>query len=229
MDNKIKYDQYFTALWASELLFDEHFSHLTANDLVWEPTCGHGSFLAAIPEHIPAIGSNIDPELSAQANVSTGRITMTGDCRVITLPSTITAVIGNPPFSLRIFEGLLKRCEELLVIGNKMGFILPAYFFQTSTTLKRLNRKWTIHQQMLPRDLFYRLEKPLVFASFIRENFPKLFGFFLYDQVESLRSLTDEVYQRLSNEITGTRNTWKNTITVALNKLGGTATLPVKR
>lgn len=63
MSNTKNLSQFFTPVWAAEILFQQHFSHLTEKDLVWEPSCGTGSFLSVIPKHIPAISSDLDPEM----------------------------------------------------------------------------------------------------------------------------------------------------------------------
>ena len=101
--------QFFTPAWAAEILFDAHFSHLGPKDLVWEPTCGPGTSLAAVPAHIPAFGSEIDALLAADAARLTGRTILTGDCRTVELPSGITSVFGNPPFDLALFEELMEH------------------------------------------------------------------------------------------------------------------------
>lgn len=141
MQNKL--GQFFTAAWAAEMLFDAHYGHLTASDIVWEPTCGSGTMLAAIPGHIRCIGTEIDPVLAHRARIASGRPVITGSCLEVKLPQ-ITAVFGNPPFNLTFFDRLLQRCAEILSIGNKAGFIIPAYFLQTSRTVMELGRKWGI-------------------------------------------------------------------------------------
>ncbi len=169
MNNKNKYSQFFTPVWAAEILFNQHFAHLTDKDLVWEPSCGQGSFLSVVPDHIQAIGSDIDLALVAVSHANTGRKVYNGDFRYVTFEEIdrVTAITGNPPFDLDVFEQFMQRAETILAIGNKAGFILPAYFFQTSKTFQRLSRKWDIDQKMIPRDVFHSLSKPLVWASFI--------------------------------------------------------------
>ncbi len=150
MSNIKTLNQYFTPAWAAELLFDRHFGHLTNKDLVWEPTCGIGNCLAAIPNHIPAFGSELDEALIIQAQKRTGRHVLYGDCISVQLPSGITAIFGNPPFNLKVFEGLLYRSSNILIPGNKAGFIVPAYFLSTSNTALRLSNKWAVSQELLP-------------------------------------------------------------------------------
>jgi hypothetical protein len=225
-NNITELGQFFTPAWASELLYDAHFSHLTEKDMVWEPTCGTGSLLSAIPAHIPCIGTEIDPLLAQRAMKSTGRPVIVGNCLSVDLAGhKITSVFANPPFIFTIFEGLLARCSNLLSIGQKAGFIIPAYFMQTSRTVLGFGRKWHISQEILPRDIFPSLSKPLIFGTFIRENSPLLIGFRLFSETASMKELKDEFKNKLSYEINGTRSVWKNAIEGVLNELGGSAPL----
>lgn len=224
ISNKNSLGQFFTPAWAAEMLFDAHFGHLNASDMVWEPTCGSGIMLAAIPGHIPCIGSEIDPVMADRARIASGRPIITGSCLEVKLPA-ITAVFGNPPFNLTLFDRLLQRCVELLSIGNKAGFIIPAYFLQTSRTVMQLGRKWRIHQEIIPRDLFYGLSKPLIFSSFIRDNRPHLIGFRLFPELAAIKELSAKVQENLSTRIHGTRSVWHETVKQVIANLGGTAPL----
>lgn len=219
--------QYFTPAWAAEILYDIHFSHLGPKDLLWEPTCGNGNILSAIPLDIRCIGTELDHKLVLQARQRTNRMVIEGDCLTADLSSygKVTAVFGNPPFVADLFEKLLERCATLLDIGQKAGFIIPAYFFQTSKTVLRLGRKWSINQEMLPRDIFPNLIKPLMFGTFMRENSPQLIGFRLYPETVAMKEFSAEIKEVLSHEVTGTRGVWKTAIAHALNKLGGKASL----
>lgn len=222
-----KLSQFFTPVWAAEILFTQHFSHLTEKDLVWEPSCGEGSFLSSIPKHISAIGSDIDPELVPVAEKNTGRPVYHGDFRSIKFNrfEEITAIIGNPPFDLDVFEQFMQRCENILAIGNKAGFILPAYFLQTSRTFRRLTQKWDIDQKMIPRDLFKSLSKPLVWASFIRDNNPQLFSFLLYKELIEVKDLSPEIKNILDNNIKRTGSVWREVLISVVKDSGGTVTL----
>ena len=192
--------QFFTPAWAAEMLFDAHFSHLTAADSVWEPTCGPGNALAAIPAHIPAFGTEIDPELARQAALRTGRTVLAGDCRTVPLSRPVTAVFGNPPFSLDVFSELLERCASLLQNGQSAGWILP-------------------------RDLFPGLSKPLIFGLFTRDYTPKLLGFRLFPEVAAMREMGSAAQESLRNGIRGPRSVWRETIASAIEELGGRAEL----
>src|SRR5690606_9817554 len=155
---------WFTPTWAAELLVAAHFPDLGPGDVVAEPTCGIGTFLKAIPRHVPAYGVEIDPDLAEQARRTTGRQVVAGDFTSVELPSRPTAVIGNPPFDLKVVDAILARCHDLLPENGKAGFILPAYAFQTASRLVEYRRKWSVRQEMIPRNLFRNMMKPLCFA-----------------------------------------------------------------
>jgi hypothetical protein len=215
--------QYFTPAWAAEKLFDAHFGYLTKRDMVWEPTCGPGNMLSAIPSHIPAIGTEIDPALAFHAQASTGRMVLCGSALDVKLPR-INAVFGNPPFILSFFEKLMARCERLLAIGDKAGFIIPAYFFQTSRTTVDLAKNWGVYQEIIPRNLFPRLTKPLLFATFVRDTRSNLYGFRLFAEVEAMRSLEEQFQKDLVNA-DGQRGVWKKAVGGVLARLGGSGSL----
>ncbi len=230
IDNQKKLGQFFTPVWAAEILFKEHFSHLTDKDFVWEPSCGQGSCLSAIPAHIPAVGSEIDPALAELAYKNTGRPIYTGDFRYVSFPelNRITAVFGNPPFTLDAFEGLMERCSMILSLGNKAGFIIPAYFFQTARTFMRFARKWEITQEIIPVDLFKGervLSKPLIFASFIRDNSPQIVGFRLHSELCDMQSLDKEIRNILNNQVKRSGSVWREALVKVVQDSGGTATL----
>lgn len=222
MNNKL--GQFFTGAWAAEYLFDAHFGHLTSASMLWEPTCGPGHMLCAVPSHIPCIGTEIDPMLAQRARIASGRPVITGNCLEVELPR-VTAVFGNPPFNLTLFDQLLQRCAEILALGNKAGFIIPAYFLQTSRTVMQLGRKWCISQEIIPRDLFHGLSKPLIFGSFTRDNRPQLIGFRLFPELAAIKELSARVQEDLSTRINGTRSVWRETVKQVITDLGGTAPL----
>lgn len=220
--------QFFTPVWAAEILFNEHFSHLTEKDTVWEPSCGPGNCLSVVPPHIQAIGTDIDPVLSEQAKINTNRKVYTGDFRTVMFEElqSVTAMFGNPPFKLNVFEQFMDRSSNILRIGNKAGFIIPAYFFQTSRTFMRFARKWYIKQEIIPRDLFKGeglLSKPLIWASFIREDSPKIVGFRLHAELCDINALKEEIKEIVSTSKSG--SVWKTAVIHVVKENGGTATL----
>lgn len=228
MEKQKNLGQFFTPIWAAEILYNVHFSHLTEKDTVWEPTCGKGSFLSVIPDHIKAVGSDIDPKM-VNISKNTGRPIYEGDFRTVQFPelSHVTAMIGNPPFILDLFEEFMERCENILKEGNKAGFIIPAYFLQTSRTTRRIGKKWSMDQEMLPRDLFEGqgvLSKPISFVSFFRHDSPYMKGFRLYAELCDVKALKDSVQEILKHG--GKRKgVWKEVLVNVVDDLGGKATL----
>lgn len=219
-----KLGQFFTPAWAAEILFDAHFGHLTGSDMVWEPTCGTGMMLAAIPAHIPCIGTEIDPMLAQRARIACGRPIITGSCLTAPLPD-ITAVFGNPPFTSPLFKRLIDRCATLLQPGQKAGFIMPSYFLSYARQIMKFNRKWTLAQEIIPRDLFPFISMPLIFGSFIRDNRPHLVGFRLFPELAGMKRLSDAAQKDLATRVAGPRSVWRETVKQVLSALGGTAPL----
>ena len=220
-----RFGQWFTPAWAAEILFDAHFGHLTSDDTVWEPTCGIGNCLAAIPAHIGAFGTEIDPTLAEHAARATSRQVVVGDCRTAVRPRPFTAVFGNPPFELDTFSDLLEVCAENLRNGQRAGFIIPAYFVQTSRTLRPWAKVWTIGQEIIPRDLFPELSKPLIFGLFTRDLQPRLVGFRLFPETAAMREMDPGTAEQLRNGVRGPRSVWRETIAAAIRELGGRADL----
>lgn len=217
-------DQFFTPTWAAELLLQRHFPHLTERDVVLDPSCGDGRFLMAVPEHVQAFGVEIDPAAAAEAVLNTGREIVVGDFCIVDLPRRPTAVVGNPPFVADLINDFLARCYELLEYGGKVGFILPAYYFQTAGPVMRLAQRWSIAQEIIPRNLFEGLRKPLLFASFIKERQAVLSGFFLYAETAALESMRRE-FRALFVGNGAKAGVWRETVYAALRICGGTATL----
>lgn len=222
--------QFFTPVWVAEILFNEHFSHLNGTDLVWEPSCGKGNCLSAIPSHVPAIGSELDEELVPKAIENTGRNVYQGDFRTVQFDELerVTAIFGNPPFSVGVFEQFMRRAENLLKVGQKAGFIIPAYFFQTSKTFMRFARKWDVRQEILPRDMFkseYTLSKPLLFATFTRDNHPQLIGFRLHKELIDIDALKTDIQEILNHKVKKNGSVWREVTIKAMKDAGGHATL----
>ena len=106
--------QYPTPFWVAEALVARHFGKLDANDFVIEPSCGPGSFLNAVPDHVPACGVEIDARMVDLARRNTRRQIIQGDFRTVELDMQPTAIIGNPPFNMKLIDGFLHRSHELL-------------------------------------------------------------------------------------------------------------------
>lgn len=217
--------QYFTPTWAAELLLRRAFPQLPADAVLLDPTCGDGRFLIAAPAHVEAFGIEIDPAIAEEARANSGRLVVTGDFVHAPLPLKPTHIIGNPPFQADLFEDILARCYELLEYERSAALLLPVYFFQTAGTVMRWARRWSIEQEMVPRNLFERLQRHLVFAKFTKARKCVLSGFFLYSEVDALDSLRRE-YRALFIGNGSRVNVWRETIAAALHICGGRATLP---
>jgi site-specific DNA-methyltransferase (adenine-specific) len=214
--------QYPTPVWVAEALVERYFGNLTSSECVLEPSCGPGSFLQAVPAHVPAIGVEIDPGLATLARINTGRHVITGDFLTVDLPVLPTTIIGNPPFNLKTIDGFLDRSHQLLPDEGCVGMILPAYAFQTAGRVARYAEKWSITQEMIPRNIYQGLSLPLVFTRFIKNQRRALVGFALYFELSSLQ----QIAKPYRDAICGVGAAiWKDVVIQALKQLGGSAAL----
>lgn len=214
-------DQYPTPAWAARCLWDEHFSDLGRNDVVWEPTCGPGRFLQAIPQHIQAYGCEIDPVLAQEARKLTGRTIVTGDFLKVRMPERPTAVIGNPPFQMAFVDRMLDRLHDELPEGGRVGLLLPAYAFQTAGRVVRYSERWSLQQQAIPRNIYPGLAKPLLFALFRKDARRLMVGFSLYHEAAFIQGLPKDVAQHMINGPA----TWQQVVFSAIDECGGEASL----
>lgn len=214
--------QWFTPPWAAEALVDRFFPDLGLYDSVVEPSCGAGAFLGAVPDHVPAVGVEIDPAWAAHAQRCTGRQVLVGDFLTTDLPFRPTVILGNPPFSQRIIQPFLDRAWALLEDDGRAGFILPAYALQTASVGDRLAAKWVVEQDMLPRNLFPRLRLPICFARFTKGRKRGLVNFALYHEAVAVGALQRR-YKALLEA--GEGSVWAAVTQAALEHLGGRATL----
>lgn len=214
--------QYMTPDWAAEALVERYFPDLGDADFVLEPSCGRGAFLRALPAHVPALGVEIDPELAEAARRSSGRRVIVGDFRMVDIRDQPTAVIGNPPFTVRTIAEFLERAWHLLPDDGRAGFILPAFTFQTANTAMALAERWAIRQDMLPRDLFHGLSHPLCFALLTKGRARGLFGFALYHEQQAVARLQARYRALLQG---GEGSSWTAITRAALEALGGEADL----
>lgn len=214
--------QYPTPFWVAEALVQRHFSYLDHQDCVIDHSCGPGSFLAAIPAHVPAYGVEIDRRLAALARMNTGRHIIEGDFRTVELDVRPTAIIGNPPFNLKLIDGFLERSHTLLPEGGRVGMILPSYAFQTAGRVAAYSDKWSLFQEMLPRNIYHGLSKPLIFAIFSKDQRKVMVGFALYRETADMQQLS----QRYREIMSGVgRSVWLNVVAEAMLRLGGKASL----
>ena len=213
-----------TPRWAAERLLEIRFGDLREDDLVIEPTCGDGSFLAAIPKEVPAIGVEIDPALAARAASVSGRQVLVGDFRTVPLPGGVSHVIGNPPFNSEVIDGVLARSYEILRPEGVVGLIIPAYYLQTPSAVLRQSARYQMTADLLPRILFPSLSKPLVFAQFKKSHSRVMVGFLLFEEAFDVQSMPAQTRQRLV-EGDASGRTWSAVVDQVLEELGGEAGL----
>lgn len=219
---EFKLGQYMTPAWAARELWDAHFGDADMADAVLEPTCGDGRMLQAVPDYIPACGVEIDPTLAATAARRTDRPVITGDVLSVEIPHRFNIVFGNPPFRAGFLDRLLARLATLMEDGCRCGFIVPAYFMQTPSRVLRWNRSWSIAAELLPRTLFPRLSKPIIFALFTKDPVPNLSGMRLFVECAAM----DDLKPAVREELTKGRRLWFVVVDRALAELGGQASLP---
>jgi site-specific DNA-methyltransferase (adenine-specific) len=216
--------QWFTPEWAAAALVDKYLGDLSPADLVVEPSCGLGSFIKAIPEDVPVIGVEIDPDLAERARANTGRTILTGDFGTVPLPDGITAVVGNPPFVVPIIEQFLARAHRILPVNGRCGLLLPAYAFQTYGRVNRWNDKWSLQADMIPRGLFANLRLPLAFCTFHKDTRRQMVGLALYAEAGAVSNLAAHAKKILQHGRPRT-SVWRSLVEDTLQRLGGRATL----
>ncbi|CAJ6619852.1 putative adenine-specific DNA methyltransferase [Burkholderia pseudomallei] len=214
--------QYPTRVWVAEAIVELFFSDLSSEDCVIEPACGPGAFLGAVPPHVPAIGVELDATIAEVARKETGRHVIVGDFRSVPLDHNPTVILGNPPFKLGVIDGFLNRAHAMLPEGGRVGFILPAYAFQTAARVAAYADQWSLEQQFLPRNIYDGLSLPLVFARFSKDRRRTLVGFALYREVADVQKLRAPYREALA---AGHGPVWARVVERALAQLGGEADL----
>lgn len=215
--------QHFTPFWVAEKLIERYFPTLDSEDLVIEPSCGPEGFLGALDPSTSAIGVEIDPRLAVAAAANTGRRIICGDFRTVRIDVQPTAIIGNPPFSTKVFDGFLSRAHELLPEGHRAGFILPTYFFQTAARVERYRQKWSISVDIMPRNAFHvRMHTPLMFAVFTKDCRRLLVGVVLCEEATALQRMAAPYRKLLAGQ---NGSAWLAVCKLALQRLGGRARL----
>lgn len=217
--------QNFTPAWAAELLFRRHFADLKPGAVVCEPSCGDGRFLLAVPREVEAFGVEIDPVQAEAAARNTGRQVIVGDFLNVKLPKRPDAFAGNPPFISDVIDGFLTRCHHELEYGGRVGFLLPAYYFNYASKVADLQRSWSLSQELLPRNLFDGLSHPIMFAKFIKERVTALSGFYLYEETDAIRTGLKGEVRTIVIGNDSTAHCWRDVVDRALRALGGRAKL----
>jgi site-specific DNA-methyltransferase (adenine-specific) len=221
--------QFPTPCWLAEQVVDRYFADLGSDDVVLDPTAGRGHFLAAIPDHVPAFGVELDPAEAALGRAISGRDIVVGDVRTVDLARRPTVLIGNPPFRVTLLDAILRRAHTWLPDGGRVGFIVPIFAFQTASRLLRYAQDWSIEQTLIPRNTFdlsrtQRLRYPICFSLFRKDRRRTLVGFAFYAETDALQRLAQQYRTTLHQ---GGRQVWRQVVQAALTTLGGEAPLAV--
>jgi len=81
---------------------------------------------------------------------------------------------------------------------------------------------WSITQDMLPRNIYQSLSKPLIFARFVKDKRRQLFGFALYFEATDVQNLP-KVYRDYITA--GGGSVWGKALVEVFRNLGGAASL----
>lgn len=216
-------DQYFTPVWAAERIIAHYYHDLTASDVVFDVGCGDGRLLMNIPRHVKAYGFEIDPNLVQAARANSGRDVIQGCFTTAPFPERPTVCVGNPPYDMNLVNQFLDRVHDEMDYGGRVGLLLPVYFFQTADTVCTYMEKWSLKYDLMPRNMFHNMSKPVMFAHFLKERLRHSVGFFLYDETSDMRSLSSK-YRFLFLGNASSTHLWGEVIDKALVALGGVAT-----
>ncbi len=212
--------QWFTPAWAAEIFAADALAGMGDIGVI-EPSCGDGAFLAAIPDHLPAIGIEIDPHMAQVAQKATGRTVITGDFVTADFHvEQLGAIIGNPPYSMPVIDAFIMRSHQLLPEDGICALLLPAHVLSTTSRVGRWNERFAIESRIVPRSLFPRISLPLVWTRFIKSRRRTMVGFMLFDQETDIQSMPASVRRCL-----GKPGTWREAVGLAIHSLGGEATL----
>lgn len=215
-----EHDQWFTPFWAAEELVEDALRDLGVVSIL-EPACGSGAFLAAIPHQLAAFGIDIDPAVVPAAMANSGREVLVGDfCSMDLSGREVQLVIGNPPFRTPLIDKFITRAEQLLPPDGMCAFILPAYSFKTAKRVAGWQDRFSIDVAIIPQTLFPRLSTPIVWAK-LRKGAPRRYhGLLLFAgqrDIEQMRSM-------MRTALAGP-GTWREAVRLALEALGGEASL----
>jgi hypothetical protein len=219
MSRQKELSQYMTPDWVPIELISEYFRHVKS---FVEPSCGRGAFLRAIPKHLRAVGVDIDPDMARFAAASTGRQVIVGDFATVELPFQPEAIISNPPFRFNTVMRFLDRAFEVLPDDGQCGFLLPCYVLARASTIEELRKRWSIRQDLLPRNLFPRITHPLLFAVLTKGTSGKLWNFSLFEQQSAIDSMQRRYRELLTQ---GETSVWAAVTRAALEAIGGAGSL----
>ena len=71
------------------------------------------------------------------------------------------------------------------------GFILPAYFLQTAGRVMEYARRWSMEAELIPRNVYPDLSKPLVFTLFRKNAGRRMVGMAFYFEAAAVAQLPE--------------------------------------
>lgn len=212
--------QFMSPHWASAMLVEHSLRDLGDVNVI-EPSCGDGAFLGAIPQHLNAIGVDIDPKMAALARHNTGREVIVGDFASVPIDmQDVGLIIGNPNFAMPVVDSFVRRAHSLLVDEGRLDMIIPAHSLSTTSRVLAWNELFSIEPLVIPRSLFPRISLPLVWARFTKTKHRTLVGFLLFEEEAAIMSMPKAIRQAL-----GRPGTWREAVGLALHSLGGSGSL----
>ncbi len=213
-------DQWFTPFWAAEELVADALRGI-GRVSICEPSCGTGSFLAAIPAAYDAFGIDIDPAVIPAAQANSGREILIGDFRTIDLTGRdVQAIMGNPPFGMDVVDGFVDRAHQLLPDDGLLAMILPAFAFQTPSRVVRWMELFSIDVSLIPRTLFPRISQALVWAKYRKGALRRYHGLMLFAEQRDI-----ELMHASARRAAVGPGTWREVVRGALESSGGTGSL----
>ena len=132
-----------------------------------------------------------------------------------------TLIVGNPPYKMRTLEAFLDRAEGLLPDDGRCGFLLSSYQLQTPSTVLRWNARWSPEQRLVPRTLFPRAIRPLVFVLFTKDRQRRLLGGFLLCRESAEVSRLDKEAKLLLVHGALGKSCFRAVVERGLKRLGG--------
>jgi site-specific DNA-methyltransferase (adenine-specific) len=212
--------QWFTPFWVAEELVNDALRGMGQVSVV-EPSCGTGAFLTAVPKSCPAFGVDIDPSVVPAAIANSGREVLVGDFRTIDLGTRqVELVVGNPPFEMDVIDGFLDRAHTVLPDDGLIAMVLPAYAFQTPSRVARWMDRFAIDVNLIPRTLFPGLSKPLVWAKYTKTSQRRFSGLMLFAETRDIENMRPAIREALARP-----GTWREAVRIALESLGGQASV----
>ena len=144
------------------------------------------------------------------------------------LVGTPSLFVSNPPYVSPLIDSAFALAHRVMPREGQVGLLLPAYYFQTSSTVVRLAESWGLQQAMIPWNLHPGLSLPLTFAVFAKDV-RRLMGFSLHQLTSSLHGMDADARTLLERVAPppGRRSIWREAVLHALRQTGaGAQTLP---